>query len=175
MAHDIETSRTPSSAIEVVHRTRLALRGIVYTRETYTRLMVLEALHQATQYSESLGARQQAPNAQDSLDVAIARGLLEGVCPGVTVESPEAWRALLNEWRIGRGAPRKGDPRRKDRLKTKWDRLALLLWTHIPACPKVVGNTLEAEWGSWKKTDEHLPVRAKVRAASRPNKYPRPR
>lgn len=50
----IETDDEPGDLVDAVHRARLALRGLRYERDTYTRLVVMEALDRATAYCADL-------------------------------------------------------------------------------------------------------------------------
>jgi len=159
MAARIETVKDPRNEIAAVQRARMGLRGMTFKPETYTRLMVMEALHRATTYANL--ARGSPPNVgsiEPTLFLAaeIARALFDGVCLDTSIDDPNAWMTLLEEWGTGRGAPSKADRRRRDRTTTKWDRLARLFREHVPGCRLLAGRTLASEWGQWKRNGEHL-------------------
>jgi hypothetical protein len=159
MAVRIEATRDPRKEIAAVHRARMGLRGVTFKAETYKRLMVMEALHRATTYADrarsSRAKRSRSGTPSLGLAAEIARALFEGVCPEASMDDPNVWMMLLEEWSTGRGAPSKTDSRRRDRTTTKWDRLARLFREHVPGCTLLAGRTLASEWGQWKRGDDH--------------------
>jgi len=159
MAARIETVQDPRNELAALQRARMGLRGLMFKPETYTRLMVMEALHRATAYAGRARRPRTVPSSSGEsspLAAEIARALFDGVCLDVQIEDLDAWAALLGEWAIGRGAPRAADGRRRDRTTTKWDRLARLFRQHVPGCRVLAGRTLASEWGQWKRSEEHL-------------------
>jgi hypothetical protein len=156
MAARIETAQDPHNEIAAVQRARMGLRGLAYKRETYTRLMVMEALHRATTYASRVRGSVTRSGESSPLAAEIAHALFDGVCLDTRIEDVNVWAELLAEWSTGRGAPRKTEGRRRDRTTTKWDRLAHLFRQHVPGCRLLAGRTLASEWGKWKESDEHL-------------------
>ena len=73
IAKEIETAQDPRSEIAAVQRARLGLRGLTYKPETYTRLMVMEALHRATTYATRVRRSRTMPSSSGEASAAPVR------------------------------------------------------------------------------------------------------